>query len=234
VELLPYEQGSYDFRFPMVVAPRYIPGQPIGKDGGGWAPDTHRVPDASHITPNVTPPGTRAGHDISIEVKVDAGVPIEKIECPSHDVGVDKPAPRQALVHLRDKAVIPNKDFLLRYQVAGERIDDAILTHRGDKGGFFTLILQPPARVTPSVIAPRELIFVLDTSGSMSGFPIEKAKEAMKLAIDGLRPADTFNLITFSGDTHILFPEPVPATKDNVSRAQQFLQSRAGSGGTEM
>src|SRR5689334_73756 len=88
VELLPYEHGTYDFRFPMVVAPRYIPGHPIGKDGGGWANDTHRVPDASHITPNVTPPGTRAGHDISVEVKVDAGVPIENVQCPTHDVAV--------------------------------------------------------------------------------------------------------------------------------------------------
>jgi Ca-activated chloride channel family protein len=74
VELLRYEAGSYEFVFPMVVGPRYIPGAPIGKQGGGWAPDTTRVPDASRITPPVTPPGTRAGHDISIEVKLDAGV----------------------------------------------------------------------------------------------------------------------------------------------------------------
>jgi len=234
VELLQYDEGAYDFRFPMVVAPRYIPGHPIGKEGGGWASDTHRVPDASHITPNVTPPGTRAGHDISVEVKVDAGVAIEKLQCPTHEISVDKPGAQQAVVHLRDQAVLPNKDFLLRYAVAGQRIDDAVLVHRGARGGFFTLILQPPARVPAAGVLPRELIFVLDTSGSMSGFPIEKAKEAMKLAMDGLRPRDTFNLITFSGDTHILFPEPVPATPENVRTAQEFLRSRSGSGGTEM
>src|SRR5262249_9746953 len=72
------------------------------------------------------------------------------------------------------------------------------------------------------------------TSGSMMGFPIEKAKETMKLALDGLYPQDTFNLITFSGDTHILFPQPVPATKTNIEKAQAFLASRSGSGGTEM
>ena len=76
--------------------------------------------------------------------------------------------------------------------------------------------------------------FVLDTSGSMSGFPIEKAKETMKLALDNLYPADTFNLITFSGDQHILFPEPVPATKENLAKAQAFLETRQGGGGTEM
>ena len=75
------------------------------------------------------------------------------------------------------------------------------------------MILQPPERVAPEDVTPKELVFVLDTSGSMQGFPIEKAKETMKLALDNLYPSDTFNLITFSGDTHILFPQPVPATK---------------------
>jgi biopolymer transport protein ExbB/TolQ/uncharacterized protein YegL len=88
--------------------------------------------------------------------------------------------------------------------------------------------------VTAADVTPKELVFVLDTSGSMSGFPIEKAKETMKLALDNLHPDDTFNLITFSGDTHVLFPQPVPATRENLHRAQVFLASRQGSGGTEM
>jgi Ca-activated chloride channel family protein len=118
--------------------------------------------------------------------------------------------------------------------VAGRRIEDAILTHRSGEGGFFTMILQPPERVTVEDVTPKELVFVIDTSGSMSGFPIEKAKETMKLALDGLYPQDTFNLITFAGDKHILFPEPVQATKENLRRAQEFLASRTGGGGTEM
>jgi Ca-activated chloride channel homolog len=108
------------------------------------------------------------------------------------------------------------------------------MTHRDSKGGFFTMILQPPARVLADEITPKELVFVLDTSGSMSGFPIEKAKETMKLALDGLHPRDRFNLITFSGDTYVLFPHPVPATPENMTRAKEFLASRRGSGGTEM
>src|SRR5581483_9836047 len=80
----------------------------------------------------------------------------------------------------------------------------------------------------------KELVFVLDTSGSMSGFPIEKAKETMRLALQGLYARDTFNLITFAGDTHILFPHPVPATPENLRTAHAFLESRHGGGGTEM
>ena len=118
--------------------------------------------------------------------------------------------------------------------MAGGTIKDSVLAHWGDEGGFFTLVLQPPDRVRAQDVTPKELVFVLDSSGSMSGFPIEKAKETMRLALQSLYPRDTFNLITFSGDTRILFPEPVPATPENLQNAEQFLGRQAGSGGTEM
>jgi Ca-activated chloride channel family protein len=238
VETLKYEDGSYEFVFPMVVGPRYIPGAPAAEaarqQGGGWAANTDRVPDASRITPPVASPHARAGHDISIEVSLDAGVPIDGLRATLHEIEVARWDNHRARVRLKEQTTIPNKDFILRYDVAGRRIEDALLAHRARQGGFFTLILQPPERVTPADVMPKELVFVLDTSGSMSGFPIEKAKETMKLALDGLYPQDTFNLITFAGDTHILFPQPVQATPENLRQARKFLETRSGSGGTEM
>jgi Ca-activated chloride channel homolog len=234
VETLKYEDGSYEFVFPMVVGPRYVPGNATGAQGNGFAPDTDRVPDASRITPKPPPPGMRAGHDISIDVVLDAGVPLDAINAKTHEVLLERPDIRRAHISLKDQETIPNKDFILRYDVAGQKISDALLTHSTGHSGFFTLILQPPERVTVEDVTPKELVFVLDTSGSMSGFPIEKAKETMKLALDNLYPYDTFNLITFSGDEHILFPEPVPATQENLAKAQAFLESRQGGGGTEM
>jgi Ca-activated chloride channel homolog len=237
VETLKYEDGSYEFVFPMVVGPRYVPGNATSSSesrGNGFAPDTDRVPDASRITPRPVPKGMRVGHDISLELALDAGVAVENVSSASHAIDMQRPAVAQAQVRLKNSSVIPNKDFILRYDVAGKSISDALLTHRSEKGGFFTLILQPPDRVTVSDVTPKELVFVLDTSGSMSGFPIEKAKETMKLALDSLYPADTFNLITFAGDTHVLFPEPLPATSENLGKAQAFLASRSGGGGTEM
>jgi len=240
VETLSYDGGRYSVVFPMVVGPRYIPGQPIAQEppsqplGGGWAYDTDQVPDASHITPSVVKPGTRSGHDLSLSVKIDAGVPIHNIRSTTHEIAVAHLKASQAEVHLKQEATIPNKDFILTYTVGGEDIHDAVLTHRNGENGFFTLLLQPPDRVKTDEVTPKELVFVLDTSGSMSGFPLDKAKETMRLAIDGLNPRDTFNLITFAGDTHILFPEPVPATPANVQKAQGFLASRSGGGGTEM
>ncbi|HEV7889731.1 MAG TPA: VIT domain-containing protein [Pyrinomonadaceae bacterium] len=233
VETLKYEAGTYEFSFPTVVGPRYVPGTPQPQDGGK-ATGTDRVPDASRVAPPVMPKDTRAGHDISIEVSLDAGLPVEELKSVSHEVEVERRAPARARVRLKNLSSIPNKDFVLRYDVAGKKIGDALITHRGQRGGYFTLILQPPERVTVEDVTPKELVFVLDTSGSMEGFPIEKAKETMKLALGGLNPQDTFNLITFAGDTYVLFPEPVPATPANLARAQRFLESRAGGGSTEM
>jgi Ca-activated chloride channel homolog len=238
VETLKYEDGAYEFVFPMVVGPRYVPGSPVGRQAGGRAPDTTQVPDGSRITPPVAARGTRAGHDISLEVALDAGVPIDDLKSVSHETEVERLSNHNAVVRLKSKAEIPNKDFVLRYDVAGRKVEDAMLVHRAAHGnrndGYFTFILQPPDRVAAEDVMPKEIVFVLDTSGSMDGFPIEKAKEAMRLALDGLYPQDTFNLITFAGDTHILFPRPVPATRENMQKAQTFLASRGGSGGTEM
>lgn len=217
VETLKYEDGAYEFVFPMTVAPRYIPGS---------------VKDSSKISPPVAK--TRGGHDISIEVNLDAGVPVEEIRSTSHEIETVNLSASSASVKLKDQNTIPNKDFVLRYDVTGKRIEDAVLTHRDERGGFFTLILQPPDKFITEDVTPKEIVFVLDTSGSMSGFPIEKAKEAMKLSLENLYPNDTFNLITFAGDTSILFDKPVPATQANLEKAKAFLESRQGSGGTEM
>lgn len=234
VETLKYEDGWFEFSFPMVVGPRYVPGSATGHQGEGFAPDTTQVPDGSKVTPRVTPQVTRAGHDISLSVNIDAGMNIQEIECRSHPVTTNRPAPSRAAVSLTNEKSIPSKDFILRYRTAADRVADALLTHKDERGSFFTLILQPPQKVQRKDAVGRELIFVLDTSGSMNGFPITQAKFVMARAIDSLGPQDTFNLITFSGDTTILWDSPRPNTPQNREEAQSFLASRQGRGGTEM
>jgi Ca-activated chloride channel family protein len=263
VETLKYEDGVFEWVFPMVVGPRYIPGEPTSKvppvsplnegkvvepdrrcaeeganepQGTGWSPDTTQVPDASKVTPPVIKEGMRAGHDISLSVDIDGGMPIYDVSSELHGIDATPLNAYSSAVHvtLKDEAEIPNRDFILHYRLASEEIGDAFLVHADERGTFFTLVLQPPRRVVPEKVVPRELIFVLDTSGSMSGFPIDKAKEVMSKAIAAMRPTDTFNLITFSGDTRTLWSSPRSATAKNVAEAQDFLAGRAGSGGTEM
>ncbi len=222
VETLKYDEGTYEFVFPMVVGERYTP-----------QTANQNQPSSPPLRMSFSK-SNRAGHDISIEVVLDTGLPIENIASKSHQIESNQTGENRANVKLKNLTTIPNKDFILRYDVAGKKINDALLTHHKGKDGFFTLMIQPPDRVTFEDVMPKELVFVLDTSGSMSGFPIEKAKECMLLALDNLYQNDTFNLITFAGDTEILFNEPVPATKENLRRAKAFLESRKGGGGTEM
>jgi len=248
VETLQYDEGAYEWSFPMVVGPRYIPGpqttapepspsadhpaEPVADQSP--AEQNPRVPDAAQINPPVMQKGMRAGHDISIEVILDAGVPLIGLHSETHEIEGLRPGFGRAVARLKDQATIPNKDFILKYDVAGSQVEDALLMHRDSNGGFFTFILQPPHRVTAADVMPKELVFVLDTSGSMEGFPLDKAKETMKLALDGLYPQDTFNVITFAGDTRILFDRPVPATPENLSKAKKLLAHTKSEGGTEM
>lgn len=219
VETLKYEDGQYEFVFPMVVAPRY-------------SPVTMTEEETARVSPPISQ--TRTGHDISIEVNLDAGVPMESLRSSSHDIEAVNLSSNSAKITLKGEKTIPNKDFVLRYDVTGKRIEDALLAHRDARGGFFTLILQPPDRFSVDDVTPKEIVFVLDTSGSMYGRPIEKAREAMQLSLDGLYPDDTFNIITFAGDTAILFDKPVYATQANLEKAREFLEKRESAGGTEM
>ena len=156
VETLKYEAGSYEWSFPMVVGKRYVPGGKNTTQLPNTAEPTdaqaananERVPDAENINPPVMPKGKRAGHDISIEVIIDAGVPLVAVHSSTHEIEALQPTAAKSVVHLKDQITIPNKDFVLKYQVAGDTINDAILAHRTDRGGFFTLIPQPPQRVT--------------------------------------------------------------------------------------
>lgn len=219
VQYLKYDSGSYEFDFPMTIAERYIPMSQTSDE------------ETSKIS---APRAARPGHTISLEMKIDAGVPLIALESVNHKIVSNAVDATESFVRLENQNDIPNKDFVLRYRVAGEKIQDALLMHRDKRGGFFTMILQPPDRVMPQDVNPKEIVFVLDTSGSMEGFPIEKAKESMNLALNGLYPNDTFNLITFAGDTEILFDKPVPASRENLAKARKFLESRSGNGGTEM
>ncbi|HOE65554.1 MAG TPA: VIT and VWA domain-containing protein [Candidatus Hydrogenedentes bacterium] len=244
VESLEYEAGEYTFAFPMVVGPRYIPGQPLASatsadhrlvPGLKPGPDaTDRVPDSGRIMPPVTPEGTRAGHDVSLEVRLDAGVSVQDVISELHKVDIERPSERQAVVRLQHQNEIPNRDFILRYKVAGATLEDAVLTHADKRGGFFTLIMQPPANPARESVAAKELYFVIDCSGSMSGFPIEKAKEVMRRCIEGLGPADTFNLVSFAGGMGFCFDNPVPNSGDHRAKALEYLRNLQGGGGTEM
>ncbi|MDQ2732639.1 MAG: VWA domain-containing protein, partial [Armatimonadota bacterium] len=247
VNLLKYDEGKYEFVFPMVVGPRYTPGggyvtpgqrgdpSPPAAAPTGSLDDTSVVTDADKISPPIATEGTRAGHDISLSVHILAGVPLDQITSVLHAVNIDRKSASEATVSLQDQKTIPNKDFILRFTVGGSGVQSGMLVHSSGEGsGFFTLILQPPPSPAPSEVSPKEMIFVIDQTGSQSGWPIEKAKETMKYCMSHLNPGDTFQLLGFNTDVFPCFPKPVEASAKNIAKAQAFLAPIEGNGGTDI
>jgi Ca-activated chloride channel family protein len=229
---LAYVDGWYEFVFPMVVGPRFNPPgytDGVGAVGRGKAGISGQKTEVQYLKPH-----ERSGHDIAVAVDIDAGVAIEKVVCPSHAITNSRVNPEKRTVKLSSLDTIPNKDFVLRYKVAGRKVKSALVTHRDERGGFFTLMLYPPENLNHLRRAPMEMIFVLDCSGSMRGKPIAKAKDAIKRALRKLEPGDTFQVIRFSNNASKLGPAPVPATPENIRRGLEYVESLEGSGGTMM
>lgn len=238
-EKLVYEKGHYEYVFPMVVGPRYIPGsaQPVpqGKEsGGGWSAPTNQVPDADKITPPVLAPGQRSGHDISLRVNLKAGLPVSDASCPTHKVEIREDGASGRKIQLIEANAIPNRDFVLRWSVAGDETQFGVLSHRDKNGGFFTLMAQPPLNPSDEQVMPREITFILDVSGSMNGIPVQISKDIVRRSLDRMRPDDIFNIFYFASGNGQLWQSPQPNTPANVTSAKQFLETFQGSGGTEM
>jgi len=234
VQDLTYDAGAYEFVFPMVVGPRFIPpGQDTGQSSGdGWAKDTAEVGDASRITPPIVGAGVRTGHDISLELTADAGVPIHAVSVPTHNVALEEKPDGTIALMLAEERSIPNRDFVLRYKVAGERPTASVLTYREGDVGYVTLTLQPPQLDIDALVGQREFIFVVDVSGSMSGMPLNLSKDAMTQALRKLRPIDTFNIIRFESSNARLFDAPRPASMTNIREGMEFVTDMHAGGGT--
>jgi Ca-activated chloride channel family protein len=127
-----------------------------------------------------------------------------------------------------------NRDFILRYRLAGEQIASGLILYQGEGENFFLYMAQPPKRVAPEDIPPREFVFVVDVSGSMDGFPLDTSKKLLEDLIGGLRPTDFFNVVLFAGDSTALSESPLPANAENISRAVQLIDQQRGAGGTEL
>jgi len=229
---LAYVDGWYEFVFPMVVGPRYNPPgatNGVGAVARGKHGSSGQATEIQYLAPN-----ERSGHDIALSVDIDAGVKIERITCKSHVTHETRKTPEKLTVRLSATDTIPNKDFVLRYKVAGKRVKSALVTHQDERGGFFSLMLYPPDDMNRLKRSPMEMVFVLDCSGSMRGEPLAKAKRAIKRALRSLQPHDTFQVIRFSNNASQLGPAPIPASARNVQKGISYVDSLQGSGGTQM
>jgi Ca-activated chloride channel family protein len=222
LQTLSQDAGTYEFVFPMVVGPRFIP-------------PGDAVSDAERIMPPVLGEGTRTGHDLSLALEVQLGSSIEHWDAPTHTV-IGEATPQGFTAALADANTIPNRDFVIRWSAAGASTQARLLLGPKDAAGMghFALIVQPPALDLDELVGRREMIFVVDRSGSMSGVPLALAKQTVREALTRLRPVDTFDVIGFESGTERLFGTPRPANQDNLVRAERFIDGLEAGGGTMM
>ena len=174
----------------------------------------------------------RPGHDIAIRLTINGGVMIQNLYVVTHQAYIDRKGERATVV-LDKRDAIPNKDFVVRYQLAGARPELAVLASRDRRGGHFLLMVQPKARMKAADIAPREYVFVVDNSGSMDGFPIQQAKAVVSKSLKNLKRSDSFQIIKFAGSPDQFAPRAVAASPGNVERGIAYVSKMYGGGGTE-
>jgi Ca-activated chloride channel family protein len=236
-QILEYDSGRFELRFPMVVGPRYIPGSAITSKrttGTGWAFDTDRVEDASRVTPPVLDRDQGAVNLVRLRVSLDAGMPLERLNCPSHAAQIEKTA--AGLHHIILADVPADRDFVLEWTPArGSEPRAAVFTEELDGSYYVLAMLMPPDETfTESVRLPREVIFVVDTSGSMGGTSIMQARDALILALEQLAPEDYFNIIEFNSSFTKLHRFTVPAMPAAIDDAKRWVARLNADGGTEM
>ncbi len=240
-----YEDGVFSLRFPMVVAPRYTP-----------APNTDiaeapRGPQPSPAVVRQADPGeprdlfgpvdidAAAHNPLSLSIALNAGVPLADVQSLYHPVVIESGEDGRQSITLREDEVPADRDFVLQWTPrASAAPRAAVFAEQVGADTHLLVMMVPPAQdaapVEPQAARPREVIFVIDTSGSMYGASIDQAKAAVIAALKRLNPQDRFNVIQFNNETHALFPRAAAASVGNVAQAWHYVSALAADGGTEM
>jgi Ca-activated chloride channel family protein len=235
--------NEYSLRVPLVVGPRYNPAPIVQsvdfrKDGSGWgSANSDPVPDRDRISPPVLDPANNAPiNPTSITVHLKAGFALGEVKSQHHIVKIESPDNATRVVTLADGTVPADRDFELTWKPSAEKAPSVGLfrEHVGDADYLLAFVTPRAAEQATQRPLPREVVFVIDNSGSMGGTSIEQAKASLLYALGRLQPNDRFNVIRFDDTMDVLFPTSVPADTAHVSEATSFVGALQARGGTEM
>lgn len=235
--------NEYSLRLPLVVGPRYNPAPIVQSvdfrnDGSGWgATHSDPVPDRERISPQVLDPAKTAPvNPTSITVRLKAGFALGEVRSHHHNVKIESPDNATRIVTLADGAVPADRDFELTWKPAAEKAPSVGLFRErvGDADYVLAFVTPPSTEQATQKPLPREVVFVIDNSGSMGGTSIVQAKASLTYALSRLQPTDRFNVIRFDDTMEVLFPASVPADAAHVRDATSFVEALQARGGTEM
>ena len=242
VEPLAWDDGRVRLVFPMVVGPRYIPGEAHDSEGDGsedgdpMATASQAPPDADRITPPLRRPDVRPGHDLTLRVSADLGAPLVQVASPSHEIEWERQG-RGVTARLAQRTTLPNRDFVLELQreaAAGPQTALFLSPAGAGDETHFMLVAYPPSVERLQQRAPLDLVFLIDVSGSMEGTSIQQARAALLQGLDRLRPGDRFNVVAYSDAFHALSEASLAATGENLENGRRFVRGLAAGGGTEL
>jgi len=223
-ELLVPTDRVYKFVYPTVVGPRY-----------SNQPAAGASPSENWIENPYLRDGEPPTYAFDLTANLSAGLPIQEVTCPTHKVNINYEGRSFASIKLDPgEKHGANRDFILKYRLAGGKIESGLLLYQGEKENFFLLMMQPPNRVTEVQIPAREYIFIVDVSGSMNGFPLNISKKLLKDLIGNLRPTDRFNVLLFAGGSSVMSEQSLAATPKNIRRAINVIERQRGGGGTRL
>lgn len=223
-ELLVPTSGVYELDYPTVVGPRY-----------SNQPEAGAKPQDKFVASAYTPSGKAPSYGFELSGSLSTAIAVQSLESPSHALltSADNPSLRRFQLAPSESGG-GNRDFILRYRLAGDAIQSGLSLFESGGEKFFLLQVEPPKRVPTELIPQREYVFIVDVSGSMAGFPLETSKKLLRELIGGLRATDKFNVLLFSGSSSLLAERSLPATPANIALATRFIDEQNGGGGTEL
>ncbi|MGY5805568.1 marine proteobacterial sortase target protein [Rhizobium sp. LEGMi12c] len=233
--------GRFSLRVPLVVAPRYTPqnGSPITQQAdlkAGWGRSenspSHNAADKPVSAPLLAPDSDRT-NPVTLKVNLNAGFPLDDVKSLYHTVRIDKVSDNARRIVL-DGDATADHDFVLEWSaVASDVPSVGLFREHVGKDDYVLAYVTPPAVAAPQK-AGREVVFVIDNSGSMGGTSIEQARASLDYALSRLEPNDRFNVIRFDDTMTKFFPDSVMATAENIASARRFVTGLEAAGGTEM
>ncbi len=224
-----FDNGAFRLRFPMALTPRYSPASATSYRSADASAAINDTPPDPPVAPRSTPV-----NPTTLRVMLDPGFALGTLQSTYHDVHIEE-APGHRYTVTLDGPVPADRDFELVWKPdVGAAPGAALFAQRQGATEYALLMVIPPPAETPAARQAREVVFIIDTSGSMEGSSIRQAKDALDLALDRLQSGDSFNVIAFDSVTRTLFAAPLPVDAASIGRAHAFVRALRAQGGTEM
>ena len=179
---------------------------------------------------------TKLVNQISLKISIDSENELKSIYSPSHKIDIEREGKKSALLSYKEKDILPENNFEILFSTHQDDessigFDFITYKEKGNETGYYAMLISP-GNWRPDTLIPKDVIFVLDSSGSMRVKKLDQAKSAINFCLKSLNKTDQFEIIRYSTETESLFGNLKSANKKNLNLAKDFIQKIEAGGGT--